>query len=63
LINDENEYRMLFWEALTTSSSYNFIQQENVCVPRDDFGRVLNYLLKKMTFSSEDRDVSLLIIL
>jgi hypothetical protein len=63
LINDENEYRMLFWEALTTTSSYNFIQQENVCVPRDDFSRILNYLLKKMTFSSEDRDVSLLIIL
>ncbi|CAF3372021.1 unnamed protein product, partial [Rotaria sp. Silwood2] len=56
LIDDEKEYRMLFWEAFTTSSSCNFIQQENLCVPRRDFGRILNYLLKKMTISSEDRD-------
>ncbi len=52
-----------FWEALTNNSSYNFFQQENLCVPRHDFGRILNYLFKKMTFSSEDRDVSLFIIL
>jgi hypothetical protein len=50
---------MLFWEAITNTSSFDCIQQENLCVPRNDFGRVLNYLLKKMTFSSEDRDVSL----
>ncbi|CAF3433946.1 unnamed protein product [Rotaria socialis] len=56
IIDDEKEYRMLFWEALTVDSSYNFIQPENLCVPRHDFGRVLNYLLKKMTLSSEDRD-------
>lgn len=56
-IEDENEYQMLFWEALTTNSSETFIHQENVCVPRRDFGRILNYLLKKMSFSSEDCDV------
>ncbi|CAF0885258.1 unnamed protein product [Rotaria sordida] len=56
LIDDEKEYRILFWEAFTTTSSSNFIQQENLCVPRRDFGRILNHLLKKMTLSSEDRD-------
>ena len=59
LIGDENEYRMLFWEAFTTSTSYDFIQQDNLCVPRTDFIRILNYLLKKMFLSSEDRDVSI----
>ena len=58
-IGEEKEYRMLFWEALTTTSVDNLIQQEYLCVPRNDFARILNYLLKKMTFSSEDRDVSL----
>jgi hypothetical protein len=47
LIDDEKEYRMLFWEALTTDLSYDFFQEESLCVPRDDFGRILNYLLKK----------------
>ncbi len=60
LIDDENEYQMLFWEALTTNFSNEFFQQENLCVPRRDFGRILNYLLKKMSFASEDRDVSLI---
>jgi hypothetical protein len=58
LINDENEYRMLFWEALLTNSSKKLLQKGQLCVPRHDFSRILNYLLKKMTFSSEDRDVS-----
>jgi len=29
LIDDEKEYRMLFWETFTITSSDNLIQQEN----------------------------------
>ncbi|CAF3745629.1 unnamed protein product [Rotaria sp. Silwood1] len=55
LIDDEHEYRMLFWEA-TTDHLSAFSLDHALCVPRSDFARVLNYLLKKMTFSSEDCD-------
>ncbi|CAF1389567.1 unnamed protein product [Adineta steineri] len=55
-VDDEIEYRMLFWEALTLTSSPNFLQEKNLCVPRHEFSRILNYLLKKMTLSTEDRD-------
>ncbi|CAF1163954.1 unnamed protein product [Adineta ricciae] len=55
-IDDEIEHRMLFWEATTVSSIPNFLQEKNLCVPRDNFSRILNYLLKKMTLSTEDRD-------
>ena len=56
-IDDEIEHRMLFWEATTVSSIPSFLQKKNLCVPRDDFSRIINYLLKKMTLSTEDRDV------
>jgi hypothetical protein len=46
---------MLFWEAWSNDKS-SFSFNTGLCVPRADFCRVLNYLLKKMTFSSEDRD-------
>ncbi|UJR32898.1 hypothetical protein I4U23_020359 [Adineta vaga] len=55
-IDNEIEHRMLFWEAMTLSSIPSFLQQKNLCVPRNEFSRVLNYLLKKMTLSTEDRD-------
>ncbi len=55
-IMNENEHRMLFWEALTNEDLSVFNLDEGLCVPREDFTRVLNYLLKKMSFSSEDRD-------
>ena len=48
-IDDDNEHRMLFWEAFTTL-------QHGLCVPRQDFPRVMNYVWKKMCFSIEDRD-------
>ncbi|CAF4471455.1 unnamed protein product [Rotaria sp. Silwood2] len=54
-IDDELEYKMLFWEALTIDTSM-FNIDHGLCVTRTDFPRVLNYLLKKMSFSSEDRD-------
>jgi len=47
---------MLFWEALTNKDLSFFNLDKGLCVPRHDFTRVLNYLLKKMSFSSEDRD-------
>ncbi|CAF5157693.1 unnamed protein product, partial [Rotaria sp. Silwood1] len=53
---DENEHQMLFWEALTHNNLSVFTLDKGLCVPRQDFSRVLNYLLKKMSFSSEDRD-------
>jgi hypothetical protein len=54
-IDDQLEYQMLFWEALT--NDYSLFDIDNgLCVPRVDFPRVLNYLLKKMLFSSKDRD-------
>jgi hypothetical protein len=46
---------MLFWEAVTNRIS-PFSLDNALRVPRHDFARVLNYLLRKMTFSSEDRD-------
>lgn len=55
-IVDENEHRMLFWEALTNTNTTFFSLEKGLCVPRQDFSRILNYLLKKMTFSIEDRD-------
>jgi hypothetical protein len=55
-INDEHEYRMLFWEALSNKGLSVFNLDKYLCVPRHDFSRVLNYLLKKMSFASEDRD-------
>lgn len=55
-IADENEHRMLFWEAVTNTNSSFFELNSGLCVPREDFSRVLNYVLKKMLFSAEDRD-------
>ena len=55
-IADENEHRMLFWEAMTNTNSSFFELHNGLCVPRQDFSRILNYLLKKMLFSAEDRD-------
>jgi ubiquitin C len=55
-IMDEYEHRMLFWEALANEDLSVFNLDKGLCVPRQDFTRVLNYLLKKMSFSSEDRD-------
>ncbi|CAF3850812.1 unnamed protein product [Rotaria sordida] len=55
-IADENEHRMLFWEALTNTNSSFFELNNGLCVPRRDFSRILSYLLKKMSFSIEDRD-------
>ncbi|CAF2972735.1 unnamed protein product [Rotaria sp. Silwood2] len=55
-IVDESEHRMLFWEALTNTNSSFFELNDGLCVPRRDFSRILNYLLKKMSFSVEDRD-------
>jgi hypothetical protein len=55
-IVDEHEHRMLFWEALTNENLSFFILNKGLCLPRHDFSRVLNYILKKMSFSSEDRD-------
>ena len=57
-VEDENENRMLFWEALTNTSTFNLQQEELLGVPRCDFGRIVNYLLKRMTCSLEDRDIS-----
>ncbi len=37
---------MFFWEALTNDYS-SFDIENDLCVPRVDFPRVLNYLLKK----------------
>jgi hypothetical protein len=54
-IDDEVEYQMLFWEALTNDYS-SFDIDNGLCVPRVDFPRILTYLLKKMLISSEDRD-------
>ena len=55
-IGDEYEHQMLFWEALTHGDQSSFHLHNSLCVPRLDFIRVLNYLLMRMSFSSEDRD-------
>jgi len=46
---------MLFWQALTIDNS-SFDIDNGLCVPLSEFPRILNYLLKNMLFSSEDRD-------
>ncbi|CAF2095934.1 unnamed protein product [Rotaria magnacalcarata] len=62
-ISDEQEHRMLFWEASTNSKSWNKAHEDSLCVPRDDFARILNYALKRMGFLSEDRDDLLTFVL
>jgi hypothetical protein len=54
-IVDEHQHRMLFWEALTNKDLSFFNLDKGLYVPRHDFTRVLNYLLKKMSFSFRRR--------
>ncbi|CAM4873905.1 unnamed protein product [Rotaria socialis] len=56
-ISFEQDHKMLFWEASTNNSiTSKFNLDKSLCVSRHDFSRILNYMLKEMTFSLEDRD-------